>query len=714
MLINGPESAQNGLNPNETQFPLIFDPTRKVLIPQYVHPEKYLPPIVNSTERNRSFSVLSDEDTADEQNAPSPTETSRLSVFSDKDEQGESSTTQPNKIWTDKEIMILLDYVEANYEQWKVCKSEFYRFIEKANVFEKKFTRKQIGKKINTLVAIYSKLRKCKEIGIKYVGPNRLCSYDRMHEIFGHRPIEEYIRLRNTSEPKKRTFQNIDSIDDDEQTNSSKVKAKRAKYSRERNTSDDDRVSDSEFETPILRSKSKKQSDLCFKLTRTQDGIPTYSFGPRVQQYWSCDMIHLLMDCIEENIDVFWKNPTMFWDWLATNVFTNRSPPAIAQKFYELRPDKHSKGLRALKKLKNKSENTKLIEKIDRCFQRLYEKKTWSRDRDANVVFKYPPGYNPEQIFSENDIIRPLPTASLKINEPDLNFAKHLLKYSVDNDCALSKCLGTNEKIRWPELIEDIAPEPQKCEPVDWVDREANVDPELTRILFKGHKTMTTISAMANASVTLFPDDSKREFKLFNKDLNNKNSLMAQEVGFITDIVNSFNEQKEPSIPEQIKVDDYTSNILKCCTTFAAEDTLKKILDAVGSLHWTVIQENKCRQEMSTSDSEQHLFDPSEYLEVTTDRINSEDYDFTTEHINSEDYNEPTIKWDTILRAAKIAGLPQSVIKNTYYRISEFFDKDKQFEDSIKEMGIGELEGLNNIPYLDRHTQLRIWDTEVE
>ncbi|CAG8606100.1 46_t:CDS:1, partial [Dentiscutata heterogama] len=238
MLINGSESAQNGLNPNETQFPLIFDPTRKVLIPQYVHPEKYLPPIVNSTESNPTFSVLSDEDTADEQNVPSPTETSHLSVFSAKDEQGESSTIQSNKLWTEEEIMILLDYVEANYEQWKICKNEFYRFIEKANVLKKNFTRKQIGKKLNTLVAIYSKLRKCKEIGIKYVGQKRFCPYERMHEIFGHRPIEEYIILRNTSELKKRTFQNIDSIDDDdEQTKSSKVKAKRAKYSRERNIS---------------------------------------------------------------------------------------------------------------------------------------------------------------------------------------------------------------------------------------------------------------------------------------------------------------------------------------------------------------------------------------------------------------------------------------------------------------------------------------------
>ncbi|CAG8538569.1 9535_t:CDS:2, partial [Gigaspora rosea] len=86
-------------------------------------------------------------------------------------------------------------------------------------------------------------------------------------------------------------------MDDDEQINSSKVKAKRTKYSSERTTSSDD----SEYEPSVLLSKSKKESDLCFKLTKTQDGIPTYSFGPRVQQYWSYDMIHL--DCIEENVD---------------------------------------------------------------------------------------------------------------------------------------------------------------------------------------------------------------------------------------------------------------------------------------------------------------------------------------------------------------------------------------------------------------------------
>ncbi|KAF0471694.1 hypothetical protein F8M41_025149 [Gigaspora margarita] len=123
-------------------------------------------------------------------------------------------------------------------------------------------------------------------------------------------------------------------------------------------------------------------------------------------------------------------------------------------------------------------------------------------------------------------------------------------------------------------------------EPVDWIDREANTDPDLTKILFNGHKTMTTISA----SVTLLHDDSKLEFNPLNKGLNNKNGLMSQEPN--------------------------------------------------SSIH-----RNKCRQEMLTSDSDQHTFDPLEYPEITTDCINSENYDFITEHINSEDYisNGPTI-----------------------------------------------------------------------
>ncbi|CAG8564319.1 14320_t:CDS:1, partial [Gigaspora rosea] len=67
-------------------------------------------------------------------------------------------------------------------------------------------------------------------------------------------------------------------MDDDEQTNSPKVKAKRTKYSSERtnkmiliNSIDIDHISDSEYEPSVLQSKSKKQSDLWFKLTRTQD-----------------------------------------------------------------------------------------------------------------------------------------------------------------------------------------------------------------------------------------------------------------------------------------------------------------------------------------------------------------------------------------------------------------------------------------------------------
>ncbi|CAG8650892.1 10603_t:CDS:2, partial [Racocetra fulgida] len=180
-----------------------------VLIPQYVHPEKYLPSTPKSTEGNTPLTAISDDEYTTD--APSPTETSHLSAFSD-NEQGESSTTRSSRIWTENNIMILLDYVEANYEQWRICKREFCRFIEKANVLKKKFKRYQIEKKLNTLVATYTKIRK----GIK-VQQRKFPAYARMHEIFGHRPIEEYIILRETSGPKKRFSQNIDSMDDDEQ-----------------------------------------------------------------------------------------------------------------------------------------------------------------------------------------------------------------------------------------------------------------------------------------------------------------------------------------------------------------------------------------------------------------------------------------------------------------------------------------------------------------
>ncbi|CAG8486895.1 34655_t:CDS:2, partial [Racocetra persica] len=477
-----------------------------------------------------------------------------------------------------------------------------------------------------------------------------------------------------TSGSKKRFSQNIDSMDDDEQVDSSSnLKVKRAKYSCDKNTTDDG-ITDSEYETLVQPSKSKKSSDLCFKLKRTEDGVPTYSFGPRVQQYWSCDMIRLLMDCIEANVDVFWKNPTMFWDWLATNVFTNRTPFAIAQKFYDLRPDKHAKGLRALKKLKKKSD-TQLIEKIERCFQRLYEKKTWSRDRDMNVTFKYPPEYDPEQILSENTITKPLPAISLKIDESDLNFAKHLLKYNYSDDVyALNKFSGASDKIRWPELIENLGREPQKYEPFDWTDQEENSD---SITISEETSDSMTVSKNANASIALLPDD-KLKFELFNQSSTRKYNLMEQEVKYIVNTLNSLNEKQkrpQPPAPDPKKRSQPPDSI-----TFAVEDALRKILDAIGSLHQTVIQD--------TTQS------------------------FTTEHVNSEDYisneptikisNEPTIKWDTILRAANIAGLP-----HRYYKLIVI-------RNSIKEMRIGEFEDLNNQPYLDGHAQLSIWDTEVE
>ncbi|RIB11340.1 hypothetical protein C2G38_2203663 [Gigaspora rosea] len=188
-IANGPESAQKGLTPNETQFPL------------------------------KENLILSNE----EQNESPPAETSYLSAFSD-NEQGESSTIQSKK-----------DYVEANYEQYKLrdaAKSSeeldvLAESLSRPLVWEKEksknLTRDQIAKKkLNTLVDTYSKIRKCKEMGIKNERPKKFSPYDRMHEIFSHRPIEECIILKNTSEFKKRIFQNIDSMDDYEQTNSSK------------------------------------------------------------------------------------------------------------------------------------------------------------------------------------------------------------------------------------------------------------------------------------------------------------------------------------------------------------------------------------------------------------------------------------------------------------------------------------------------------------
>ncbi|CAG8789050.1 1795_t:CDS:2, partial [Racocetra fulgida] len=254
-----------------------------------------------------------------------------------------------------------------------------------------------------------------------------------------------------------------------------------------------DGITDSEYETLVQPSKSKKSSDLCFKLKRTEDGVPTYSFGPRVQQYWSCDMIHLLMDCIEANVD----------------------------KFYDLRPDKHAKGLRVLKKLKKKSD-TQLIEKIERCFQR--------------------------QRLSENTITKPLPAISLKIDESDLNFAKHLLKHSYPDDV-------------------------YKYEPFDWTDQEENSD---SITISEENSDSMTISKNANASIALLPDD-KLKFEAFNKSLTRKYSLMEQEVRYIVNTLNSLNEkQKRPQPPAP---DPKKRSQLLDSTTFAVEDALGKILD---------------------------------------------------------------------------------------------------------------------------------------
>ncbi|CAG8678267.1 5110_t:CDS:2, partial [Scutellospora calospora] len=291
----------------------------------------------------------------------------------------------------------------------------------------------------------------------------------------------------------------------------------------------DDLVNYSEDETPIQRDMSKRPPDWITKRKITPDGVPIYSYGPKIVHQWSRDMMLLFLDCIEENLDVFWKHTYMFWTWLAKNVFTNKTPEALSQKFRQLRPDN-----KQIRNFKKKPENAKLIEKIERLYQLLNEKRTWSRDRDVNVNFKYPPGYNQEEANSENNITKPLPTVSLKIDESHLKLAKHLLKYSRSDDNA-------------DELRVTIAP-------------------ELEKVLFMRPKSSKTLSKTADASITLYTDESRLEFKpliyTLNEDLNKKDDLMSQEIGFVTDMVNNFNEQstkyfRPPTLELRNEADDY-------------------------------------------------------------------------------------------------------------------------------------------------------------
>ncbi|CAG8723596.1 6357_t:CDS:2, partial [Scutellospora calospora] len=109
-------------------------------------------------------------------------------------EQEKNSQTKRRYIkWTNDDIIILLDYIEVNYGHWMDCKREFYRFIEK-NVLKH-----------------HTEL----EMSVKNL------PYDRIHEIFGHRKREEYLKETpeslKISKSKKRILQNNGSLGDDEQ-----------------------------------------------------------------------------------------------------------------------------------------------------------------------------------------------------------------------------------------------------------------------------------------------------------------------------------------------------------------------------------------------------------------------------------------------------------------------------------------------------------------
>ncbi|RGB33042.1 hypothetical protein C1646_762179 [Rhizophagus diaphanus] len=174
---------------------------------------------------------------------------------------------------------------------------------------------------------------------------------------------------------------------------------------------------------------------------------------------------------------------------------------------------------------------------------------------------------------------------------------------------------------------------------------------------------------------------------------------------------------------------EYFSNMRKQYSSVFVEFALKQLLDSIGFIFQSNINnQTHCTYTQDSSSNKDHIIDDDDYqehsLNETNDPFKTEMQGESSTSVNHSEINveniypcttnsakptrEPTIRWDTVLRAAVMAGFDATTIKNTNTRISKYFDKESQFEDftSILESSRNSADSTG---YFDGPDQLNIW-----
>ncbi|GBB91644.1 hypothetical protein RclHR1_01900009 [Rhizophagus clarus] len=165
------------------------------------------------------------------------------------------------------------------------------------------------------------------------------------------------------------------------------------------------------------------------------------------------------------------------------------------------------------------------------------------------------------------------------------------------------------------------------------------------------------------------------------------------------------------------------SNMRKRYSSVFVEFALRQLLDSIGFIFQNNIHSQMhCLYAPDSSLNKDHIIeDDGEINDLFQTEVQGESGSTSVNHpgINFENIypcttnsanptGEPTIRWDTVLRAAGMAGFDATTIKNTYTRVSKYFDKENRFEDftSILESSRNNVDSTD---YLDGPDQLNIW-----
>jgi hypothetical protein len=310
-------TSLKNINPR-VSFPIRIDHERQILIPQYIHPT-----ITSIVDLRTPRNVIINPKTGQEER------------FREK--------------WSEKENILFLEYLSANFYQWQFHKGEFYKWLSN-NVFNK-YSHKQIETRWSQICAKYNKVVKERQKGIK----NEWIYFDKVQEIMIRQNL--FNQFENDS----------DSNDDDNENNN--IEEEDTDQVHERIL--DERTSDENED----EEKVDNSSDDEYNKRSAKDGKLSYTGDKtHVKEPWTFEEKILLLDIIKEHIDEFLQNRVKLLKWISENYLPKFHWKTIRNKLCMLLPNYANKKAR-LKKKDITEQDLELWTRIDDFFQFLNNKK---------------------------------------------------------------------------------------------------------------------------------------------------------------------------------------------------------------------------------------------------------------------------------------------------------------------------------------------------